>query len=340
MPRSTAPYISVTMTCYNYANHMKRGLDAIRRNRYQDYEVVLIDDCSSDSTVEVIREYMAEHPEMDITLIENEENIGVQASRNKLIEAAEGKYIMFCDSDDWMDADCLEVLASAAQQHDADRVIAQFRDVDQSGKVLQVQDLPPNPSKWICGCHHGSIYRRDVFIENGIRFANHYPDDVYINVLFNYHCENVVFVHKTIYNWFVHTDSTSRVLKKDSPWIGPRMFEDACSYIVPMLNNLQGDDRAALELMLIKVYYLALYHSYRDATYRETLNGYQELHKIIDLKDPGYLRNKYLKVGTESPMRFYATAICRVSGLLERAHLMRPALLAYHILSKFYYFNL
>lgn len=341
-PVEGEPFISVTFTCYNYARYARRSLDAIRRQRFKDYEVVMCDDCSSDDTVAVIRAYMEEHPEMDIKLLVNEKNMGVFETRNRLLEAAKGRYIMLCDSDDWMDDDCLEVLAGAALKSDADRVIAQFRDVNEEGKTIQYQDLPDNPSKWICGVHHGTMYRRSIFIDHGIRFKEVYPDDVYINVLYNQYCKKVEFVHKTIYNWFVHTDSQSRTQKKNSPWQGLRLFESSCSFVVPVLNTLKenkDEDAAILELMLIKLYTLSFYCAY-GRPFADFLKEYRSIRDTMLKYDPDYRKNKFLKLGTDSPMRDYATKIVRMTVILEKLHLIQPALIGYKIVSKFHYFDL
>lgn len=341
-PVEGEPFISVTFTCYNYARYARRSLDAIRRQRFKDYEVIMCDDCSSDNTVEVIREYMAEHPEMDIKLLVNEHNMGVFETRNRLLDAAKGRYIMLCDSDDWMDDNCLEILAGAALKNDADRVIAQFRDVNEEGKTIQYQDLPEHPNKWICGVHHGTMYRRSIFIDHNIRFKEVYPDDVYINVLYNQYVHTVEYVHKTIYNWFVHTDSQSRTQKKNSPWQGVRLFESTCSFLIPVLDKLKSDvdpEAVDLELMLIKLYTLSFYCAY-GRPFADFLREYDKIRAIMMKHDPDYKKNPYLKLSVDSPMRDYATKIVRMTVILEKLHLIKPALIGYKIVSKFHYFDL
>ena len=108
----------------------------IIHSKFKDYEVILVDDKSQDNTVAIVEDFKRQNPDMNIKLIKNTTNMGVLKARNIALENSSGKYIMFCDSDDWMDENCLEILAQAAIKNDADRVIAQFRDVDQNGKEL------------------------------------------------------------------------------------------------------------------------------------------------------------------------------------------------------------
>ena len=335
------PYISITMTCYNYAHYMKRSLNAIKNQTYKDYDVILIDDCSKDDTVSVIKKFMNENPDMPIRLIENKENQGVLAARNTVLDAADGTYIMFCDSDDWMDENCLEVLAKGTNNGEADRVIAQFRDVDQSGKILQIQDLPEKPSKWICGCHHGTLYRRSIFVDHDIRFKDLYPDDVYINVMFHQYCNKVVFLHETIYNWYVHTDSTSRTLNEDSPWIGVKMFQQVLDYVTPIFEKLESQkEKQEVELLVMKLYCLSIYHSYRDTSLKKMFKGYRKLHGLMKKYYPRYQKNIFLSSAKDAPMRKYALLVVKGTVYLEKFHLMKIGLTAYHIISKFYYFNM
>jgi glycosyltransferase involved in cell wall biosynthesis len=268
--------------------------------------------------------------------------MGVFETRNRLLDAARGKYILLCDSDDWMDDNCLEVLAGAALKSDADRVIAQFRDVNEEGKTIQYQDLPEHPSKWICGVHHGTMYRRSIFIDNNIRFKEVYPDDVYINVLYNQHVNRVEFVHKTIYNWFVHTNSQSRAQKKNSPWQGSRLFDSSCSFLIPVLDKMKENndkETADLELMLIKLYTLSFYCAY-GRPFADFLREYDKIRATMMKYDPDYKKNPYLKLSSDSPMRDYATKIVRMTVILEKLHLIKPALIGYKIVSKFHYFDL
>jgi len=321
---------------------MPRCLEAIRRQSFKDYEVILCDDCSTDDTVEVVTKFIEDNPDMNITLLVNEENLGVLGTRNRLLNNASGKYIMFCDSDDWMDDNCLEVLAGYTAD-DPDRIIAQFRDVDQDGKIVQIQDLPQEPNKWICGVHHGSVYKRQIFIDHDIRFEKKYPDDVYINVLFHKYCDKVCFVHETIFNWYVHTDSQSRTPKADSPWIGSSLLESASSYIVPVMNEFLIGDKASerdyLELMYIKIYCLSIY-SLQGLPFKVLMSEYKKCRAIMEEKDPEYLSNRFLKRSSVSPMRKYATRIVRMTAFFERTHLIKPALLGYFFTSKIHYFDL
>ena len=98
------PFVSVCVTTYNHAPYLADALDAILSQECDfGVEVILGEDCSSDSTLEICKQYLERYPEK-ITLIVSTENVGWRENYRRCVEAAKGKYIAFCDGDDyWCD---------------------------------------------------------------------------------------------------------------------------------------------------------------------------------------------------------------------------------------------
>lgn len=90
--------VSVITPIYNAEKYLRKTLDSILAQTYKDIEIVLVDDCSSDDSANIIREYMQKHPEIVYFL--QETNQGAGAARNKALELATGQYVAFLDSDD------------------------------------------------------------------------------------------------------------------------------------------------------------------------------------------------------------------------------------------------
>lgn len=90
------PAVTVLMTVYNGFPYIKEAIDSILNQSYRDFEFLIIDDCSTDNSVEIIKSYC----DSRIRLIKNEKNIGQTASLNKGIECAKGEYIARMDQDD------------------------------------------------------------------------------------------------------------------------------------------------------------------------------------------------------------------------------------------------
>ena len=93
--------VSVIMPIYNAEKYLADAVNSIFEQDYKNIEIVLVDDCSKDRSVEIIAEFQKEHPKIIYHL--QEKNMGAGAARNKALELAKGRYVAFLDSDDlWM----------------------------------------------------------------------------------------------------------------------------------------------------------------------------------------------------------------------------------------------
>ncbi len=99
------PLVSVVMPAYNAAKYIDRAIDSVLSQNDIDLELIIINDGSKDNTLEMLEPYKQYD---NITILDNEQNLGVSATRNKGIAIAKGKYIAFLDTDDWWTADKLK----------------------------------------------------------------------------------------------------------------------------------------------------------------------------------------------------------------------------------------
>lgn len=92
------PLLSVTMCNYNYGHFIGEALDSILTQSYSPFEVIVVDDGSTDNSVEVIKGFMGKHP--NLYLFENKKNMGIPYTANRALENAKGEYIFSISSDD------------------------------------------------------------------------------------------------------------------------------------------------------------------------------------------------------------------------------------------------
>ena len=113
------PLVSVVVTTYNHEPYLATALDAILSQRCNfGVEIVLGEDCSSDNTLAICREYAEKYPE-NITLIASTKNVGWRENYRRCVEAARGKYIAFCDGDDyWCDTNRLAEQVTLMEQNE------------------------------------------------------------------------------------------------------------------------------------------------------------------------------------------------------------------------------
>ncbi len=115
--------ISIIMPVYNAAKYLRETLDSVVNQTFSDFELIAVNDGSTDNSGDILEEY---NNRIENYRIINQENSGVSISRNNGIHFALGKYVSFLDADDILDKHYLELLYSAAQQHDADIVFCQY----------------------------------------------------------------------------------------------------------------------------------------------------------------------------------------------------------------------
>lgn len=111
---------SIIIPAYNAENTIAKCLDSVLQQTLSDFEAIIIDDGSKDRTLEIIRSY-SERDERFVVV--HQENKGVSSSRNKGLELSKGEYIVFVDSDDFIDPDYLDVF----HKHTEDIIICGFK---------------------------------------------------------------------------------------------------------------------------------------------------------------------------------------------------------------------
>ncbi|MBO5836934.1 MAG: glycosyltransferase family 2 protein [Oscillospiraceae bacterium] len=129
-------FVSVIIPCYNAEGYIEKCLSALAAQTFRDFEVIVVDDCSTDNTKEVIWKYQ-KNAEIQIALLENTVNAGPGVSRNKGIQYAKSEYVCFCDSDDWYDPDYLEKMVQASYNGQADMVFCNARKII-AGKGIEM----------------------------------------------------------------------------------------------------------------------------------------------------------------------------------------------------------
>jgi glycosyltransferase involved in cell wall biosynthesis len=98
------PLVSVCVPTYNYARYLPRAVESVLDQSFEDFELIVIDDASSDDTAEV----MAQYTDPRLTFIPREENVGLFANFNDCAERARGKYLKYLCADDWFEPGILE----------------------------------------------------------------------------------------------------------------------------------------------------------------------------------------------------------------------------------------
>ena len=113
--------LSVIIPAYNVENYIENCLQCLLSQLRENWEIICIDDGSQDNTYAILTDYAKRNK--NLRIIRNEKNSGAARSRNTGLEAAEGEYVIFLDSDDLFDSNFLWKMYDRARNCDADMVV-------------------------------------------------------------------------------------------------------------------------------------------------------------------------------------------------------------------------
>lgn len=131
--------ISIIVPVYNQEAYVEKCLYSIKKQSYQNIEVIIVDDGSTDTSLEKCKEICKEDDRFRVYI---QENKGLSAARNKGMEYVSGKYICFIDSDDFISESYIKSLYTNIVQHDADISIGNYK------KIYDDQDAVSNNDNW------------------------------------------------------------------------------------------------------------------------------------------------------------------------------------------------
>lgn len=132
--------ISIITPSYNSSCFISNTINSVINQTYQNWEMIIIDDCSKDNSVELIREYV--NQDSRIKLLQNHENRGAAETRNKGLKVAKGRFIAFLDSDDIWYMDKLQIQHSIMKKNNYPITFTSYDVVDEKGnKIRQINSL-------------------------------------------------------------------------------------------------------------------------------------------------------------------------------------------------------
>ena len=114
------PKISVIIPVYNVEKYLEKALDSIINQTFTDFEAICIDDKSTDSSLEILKEFAQK--DSRIKIIEHKENQGQSAARNHALDVATGEYIIFIDPDDWVELNMFEEIYKTFLKTNSDSI--------------------------------------------------------------------------------------------------------------------------------------------------------------------------------------------------------------------------
>ena len=322
--------ISLIIPIYNGSKYIIRCLESIKNQTYQEFEIILINDGSTDNSLQLIQNYKEKYKEkLDIN-IHNQKNSGIAISSNNGILYSKGNYIVFLDQDDYIDKDFLEILFEKIHRDNLDIVVTGYRRVTIDGKVERRVPILYDDEwgKFLNVAPWGKIYRKSFILDNKLFFLNVIKgEDVYFTVNSYVLTKKIVTLPYIGYNWVDNISSVSNTLHteiKNENSIMPLFFE--------LKKSLQGQKLIPPEILK---YFFIMYSVYeilycaRSKKRKDVINLYDKMIDWLDKYFPGNLHNRYIKLWRPKSEIWYTRIIIRIFWILRRIHLAKLFLIIY-----------
>ncbi len=216
--RNIDPIVSIIMPVYNSENDVHMAIDSIVNQTFKAWELLVVDDCSTDNTRAIVTEYTKKDTRIHLLL--QEKNSGPGQAKNLGMKEAKGKYITFCDGDDWLEEDAYEKILAVGTS-DADIIMTGFyRDVcDTDGKLLErslvcseqfeckekmelILRIPDIDEKRLFSYAVNKLYRAEIIKKYNVQFSNKkFGEDFDFNIEFFAHAESAVMLDEGFYHY-------------------------------------------------------------------------------------------------------------------------------------------
>lgn len=192
---NSSPVVTIYVTNYNYGRFLRQAVDSVLSQTYKDFELIIIDDGSTDDSRDIIAQYEGD-PRIRVIL---QQNKGLNASNNVAVRAARGRYVMRLDADDFLDDNALLVMTNALEaQPELALVFPDWYYVDEDGNVTGQErrhnfqsevTLLDQPAHGAC-----TMIRRECLLEveaysSGFRCQDGY--DLWLKIIDRYPVRNV-----------------------------------------------------------------------------------------------------------------------------------------------------
>lgn len=298
--------LSVVVPVYNMAaeNKLRFCLDSLVNQTIADYEIIAVDDASTDESFSILKEYESKYP-WKFRAVQLFENVRQGGARNKGIELARGRWLGFVDSDDWVAPDMYEKLLKKAEQTGADVVGCDYcmatEQSMQAGKLMpnntmeqtgvlnfeKYKLLVMNPGSMVI-----KIYLKSVVDKQRLRFPERtFYEDNCASPIWMLHFKHFEKVEEPLYYYYQHGASTVHEISVEKCearlQMGKQLIEESrrCGFYQPF--------RAEFEFAFSKLYYMNTLFTYMLGVKKPKLAFLRTIAEGIKKEFPDFQNNAY-----------------------------------------------
>lgn len=233
--------VSIIIPLYNVADYVGECIESLIRQTYQNLEIIIVDDDSSDNSLEICN--AASKKDSRIKVV-HKENGGAASARNRALDLRTGEYTCFVDSDDYVEEDYIERLVYVLETTEADVAVCSFTYLYKNStlnkgyngpqiEMTQIEYLQRFLSDWTCGLIWNKIFKTEVV--GKIRFPEgHKIDDEFFTYRLIMNCKKVTMFSDALYNYRMRASS----VMKESDSYRERILMDRIQYLQERYDNV------------------------------------------------------------------------------------------------------
>lgn len=262
--------ISVILPIYQVEKYVGKCITSILNQSLRDFELIIIDNASRDRSMEIVEKCIekSDFPKDNIKILRLKENAGPGGARNRGLDVAEGKYICFIDSDDYIDKDYIETLYTSIESLSSDMVFAGYRNVTSDGKVISeihFGNISRSLEYFRFGVPWGRIIKREIIEKGNIRFPEkRLGEDVSFLFLICANCKSIQGIPYVGYNYICNPASISRY--HTSERLQEIAVEELADELSQVKNSQSPEAYYKMEYYLIRSYAFFLFILGRHGT--------------------------------------------------------------------------
>ena len=235
--------VSVIIPAYNTSHYIQRAMESSQRQSHTNVEIIIVDDGSNDDTLKIAQSYAENDSRVRVF---HQENSGVSSARNKGIRESNGEYVIFLDSDDWLEDYAIEFLL-AVQMNNHDRLVtADFRTVKEyvpatskeaDNNILILNGIEEALSLPVIQYIHSKLFRTDILRKNNIAFREgiNYGEDAVFVFDYLHMTEGVIYSPRIIMSMLERSDSAT-----GKPYEQRKLFQDYPQLMIDHPNNTEA----------------------------------------------------------------------------------------------------
>lgn len=283
--------ISIIVPIYNASKYLEKCLDSLINQTKKELEFILINDGSTDNSEEIIKKYKDKR----IKYFKNE-NRGIGKTRNFGIEKSSGKYLMFLDSDDYLETNACEVLYEKVEKESLDLLVFDYYRVEKTSteevkipsfktsNIKENKDLLLNINLGPCN----KIYKSDLIKNNNIKFDEKlkYEDTLFV-IKTIYNAKKVAKLDQVLHYYVIHEKSQTTVRDE-------RVF-DILKMIDKIRMYLKSDKevKETVDKLTIKILTNYTIQQRYQSDKKLAMKFIDEVFKYLEKEIPDYKNNKY-----------------------------------------------